>query len=256
MKRKVKELLDSLVKEISTWNNVDTITVAETVEEDLLSPYFFLSIDIYYKKDVPSAAIRQKSFEGADLFESSHFGSKDRFLLKDIPVRLEYKSIERIEALLGTTDGLHIGNRETGTYLFYRILKNQSLFHRSPWLSKVQEQIKELPDEFWSPLKKAYWSNLEHKLGDLGASVMEDDDFFYQQSLSGYIKTLCGLVFVMNNEFEPSGRRMQGQVLKLNRLPENFKGRFSSLIQEDSEYTPERKMEVAQLIARSLLPLL
>jgi len=256
MKRKVKELLDSLVKEISTWNYVDTITVAETAEEDLLSPYFFLSIDIYYKKEIPSAQVRQQSFKGADLFESSYFGSKDRFLLNDIPIRLEYKSIERIEALLGATEGAHLGNRESGTYLFYRILNNQSLFHRSPWLSKIQEQINNLPKEFWEPIKQAYWSHLEHKLGDLGASVMEEDDLYYLQSLSGFTKILCGLLFVMNKKFEPSGRRMKEQVLHLDRLPENFKGRFTSLIMEDSEYTPERKMEVAQLIARSLIPLL
>lgn len=253
MKRKVKQLLDNLVEEISRWETVDTITVAETAEEDILSPYFFLSIDIFYRRSIPSPEERRRSFNDPSLFESSYFGSKDRFLLHDIPVRLEYKSIERIEDLLHRKEGVHFGSRESGTYLFYRLLNNRVLFHRSPWLNKVLTQVKALPDEFWIPLKEAYWSNLEHQLGDLGAAVVAEDEFFFVRSLSGYLNTLCSLLFVLNKAFEPSGRRMQEQLQKLSWLPENFRGRFASLITEDSEFTPERKLEVAQLLARSLI---
>ena len=255
MKRKVKELLEDLVSRISHWETVDTITVAETAEEDLLSPYFFLSIDIFYRKNIPSPEERMNSFQEALVFESSYFGSKDRFLLDNIPVRLEYKNIERIETLLQRKEGVHFGNRESGTYIFYRVKNNQLLYQRSPWLSKVQNQIKELPNEFWIPLKEAYWSNLEHQLADLGTAVLAEDDYFFQQSLTGYLTSLCSLLFTLNREFEPSGRRIQHQLLKLDQLPENFRGRFASLIHEDLEFTPERKMEVAKLIARSLVPL-
>ena len=253
MKRKVKKLLDNLVEDINRWEMVDTITVAEMAEEDILSPYLFLSLDIFYHRNIPSPEDRRKSFEGAALFESSYFGSKDRFLLQEIPVRLEYKKITRIEALIRHKNGESFVSRESGTLLFYRLLNNRVLFHRSPWINKVRPQAKDLPESFWMSLQDAYWSDLEHQLGDLGAAVVAEDEFFYLRSLGNYLNTLCSLLFVLNRQFEPAGRRMQEQLEKLNRLPEAFRGRFASLITEDSEFTPARKLEVAKLITRSLI---
>lgn len=254
MKRKVKGLLDNLVEEISRWETVDTITVAETVDEELLSPYLSLSLDIFYRRTIPEPEKRQKNFEEAALFESSYFGSQDRFLLQEIPVRLEYKGIDRIEALIRRGKGKSFVSRESGSHLFYRLLNNDILFHRSPWIDKVRHQVGDLPEEFWISLKEAYWSSLEHQLGDLGAAVVAEDEFFCFRSLGSYLNTLCSLLFVLNKRFEPSGRWMQQELEKLDRLPENFRGRFASLIGEDPDFTSERKLEVAQLIARSLTP--
>ena len=255
MKRKVQQLLEDLVKEISRWNTVDTITVAEPADDDLLSPYFFLSVDVFYRNSIPTPEERLHSFESATLFESSNFGTKDRFFIQGIPIRLEYKNMDRIEALLKGTESGGFVSREAGTYLYYRLIHNKKLFHRSPWLNKMMEMVTDLPGSFWIPLKKASWSNLEHQLSDLGTSVMAEDEYFFLQSLASYTRTLCSLLFILNREFEPAGRRMQEQVGNLPLLPENFKGRFASLVREDSEYTPERKLEVAKLIARSLITL-
>lgn len=255
MKRIVKEIVDNLVGELSSWEEVDVLTMAKIPDEDLLSPYFFISIDVYYRRTIRGAQERESSFEDAVLFESSYFGAKDRFLIGDVPVIIEYKRIERMEALLHRTKRVHFGSRDSGTHLFYRIVENEVLFSRSDWLDSIRERLNSLPDEFWSSLRKTFWSGLENQLGDLGAAVIEGDRFFFLRSLSGYLNTLCSLLFIINRKFDPSGRRIQQDLQKLSTLPEGFGGSFDVLISEDEELSPQRKMEVAKLVTRSLIPL-
>ncbi|MBI9104348.1 MAG: DUF4037 domain-containing protein [Spirochaetales bacterium] len=253
MKKKVEKISQQIVDIISQWSAVKTITIAEAADEELISPYFFMSIDVYYKGNLLSAKKRRACFGDTATFESSNYGNKDRFLYEDLPIRLEYKNMDRIDTIIDSNNDVQYIVRETGTYLFYRIKNNRVLFQKSGWLNEVRENITNLPDSYWDPMIKTCASSLEHQLGDLSAAVMEDDALFYLRSLAGWINTLCSIIFLMNHEFEPSGRRMLNQLFALRNLPENFKGRFDCLIREDSEFGPERKQEIAKLLTSQII---
>ncbi len=256
MRQKVEKISQKLVDILSQWSVVKTITLAEAAEEEMNSPYFFLSIDVFYKGTLPSLEKRRASFSDTATFESSDSGNKDRFLYEGTPVRLEYKNMDRIELLFNGKKGTPYVIRESGTYLFYRIKNNRVLFQKSGWLNDIRSQISELAPDYWKPLIQTCAASLEHQMADLAASVIAEDDFFYLRSLSGFVNTLCSLMFLFNREFEPSGRRVIAQLYGLKDLTENFRGRFECLIKEDSEFGPERKKEIAQLITSQVLAMI
>lgn len=255
MKRKVERLSTEIVKRFEAVESIEAITLHESAESDITDPYFFLSLDVYYNGALPSAAERAGFFEDAGGFETSSYSRKDRFFLEDLPIRIEYKHTSRVEHLMQNMQDNLWAFRYTGTYMFYRLEAGKVLYSRGDWLEKVRNQLGSLPDSFWLALREAFFSAAEHYLTDIKSAVARGDDLFYLLSLSGFIKSLCSMLFSINRRFEPSGRKLFDQTLKLSVLPENFKGRFYSILREDPEYPPERKQEIADLLTRSVINL-
>jgi hypothetical protein len=112
-----------------------------------------------------------------------------------------------------------------------------------------------LGDEFWQTMRNAYESKMEHYLSDLGAALMQEDDFFYLISSVGFIKYACLTLFCINRFFEPSHRAYYKRVLELKELPESFKVYFESFLRADPELTRERRFSLAQLMARGIIAL-
>ncbi len=254
MKNKVRRISTDLADRLSKWEQVDAITILESEEADLISPYFFISLDVYYKGEIPDIEIRQTVFSDAGAFESSSYGKKDRFFIEDIPVRIEFKNLDRINTILEMKPGDVGAFRASGTYMFYRLLNGKVLVQKNLWLDQIKQKLQQLPDEFWNMLGSTSAATMEHYLIDLQSAVMEQDEYFYLIALGGFMKTLCSLVFTINHAFEPSRRNIAGKLKKLNTLPEHFMGRFESLISRDDEMTPERKADVAELLAKTVIP--
>ena len=254
MKHKVQRISTDLADRLSKWEQVDAITILESAEEDLMSPYFFISLDVYYKGDIPDKNTRQAVFSDAGAFETSSYGTKDRFFIEDIPARIEFKNLDRINTILELDPDNFGAFRASGTYMFYRILSGKVLIQKNLWLDHIKQKLLKLPESFWNLLATAAMATMEHYLIDLQSAAMEQDDYFFMISLSGFLKTFCGLSFTINHEFEPSRRNIYERIKKLNTLPEHFMGRFESLIQNDEEMSNERKADIAGLLAKSILP--
>lgn len=254
MKHKVQRISTDLADRLSKWEQVDAITILESAEEEYISPYFFISLDVYYKGEIPDKDTRQALFSDAGAFESSTYGKKDRFFIEDLPVRIEFKNIDRINTITELRTDEFGAFRASGTYMFFRLITGKVLIQKNLWLDHIKKKLNQLPEEFWGMLANASLATMEHYLIDLQSASMENDDYFYMISLSGFLKTLCSLAFTINHEFEPSRRNIIEKLKILNILPEHFMGRFQSLIQLDDEMTNERKADVAALLAKSIIP--
>jgi hypothetical protein len=257
MKYKTKLLVDRFASVISEWPGVECMSLNEAALPDTLDPYFALILDIYYRDPLPKAEERQKLY-GADIaaFESS--GNKDRFIIGDIPVRLEYKAVSMIEELVAIAD-TRLDSlwfiKDSGTYSFYRLSKAEVIFSFFYWIMAIRRRLENLGDEFWGIMRDAHASKMEHFLSDLGAALMQGDDFFYLISAAGFIKSACLTLFCVNRCFEPSHRAYYNQVLELKELPESFRAYFESFLRPDPELTMERKFSLAQHIARGVVAL-
>ncbi len=256
MKRKVERLSKDIVDRLQSIESIEAITLHESAESDIHDPYFFLSLDVYYRGALPSPGQRASFFEDAGGFETSSYSQKDRFFLEDLPIRIEYKHTSRVEHLLQNVEDNLWAFRQTGTYMFYRLQAGKVLYTRGDWLDKTRKQLEKLSDQFWLALRESFFSAAEHYLTDIKSAVVRKDDLFYLLSLSGFIKSFCSMLFTVNHRFEPSGRRLFQQTLELPILPENFKGRFYSILREDPEFPPERKQEIAELMTRSVINLI
>ena len=264
MKYKTKLLVDRFASIISKWPGIECVSLNEAALPDTLDPYFALIMDIYYMNEIPSAHERQLLY-GDDIaaFETTEKnnktqGYKDRFLIGDIPIRLEYKPIKMAEDLVNIADkkldSLWL-IKDSGTYGFYRLAYGEIIFSRNDWIVEIRKKLSSLGREFWNIMRSAHESKMEHFLVDLASALFQGDDFFYLISSAGFIKNACLALFCINNRFEPSHRAYNKQVLELKELPDSFRGYFENFIGNDPSMTMERKYSLAQLIARGIVSL-
>jgi hypothetical protein len=259
MKYKTKVLTERLVGIVSQWPGVECVSLNEAALPDTLDPYFALILDVFYTGPIPGAAERKVLYgKEAAAFEESGSGAKDRFLAGDLPVRIEYKSTEQIEDMVSFTDTRRESLwylKDLGTYGFYRLIQGEILFSRGDWIGGIQERLRHPSPEFWSRMREANQSKMEHFLGDLGAALFQGDDFYYLISASGFIKNACLTLFCVNNRFEPSHRAYYRQIIDLPVLPESFPAQLEIFLREGADITKERKYSLAQIIARGIVAL-
>jgi hypothetical protein len=249
--RKIQEVLDKTVQVLAEWDAVDTLAVLP-YEDDIYDPYFFISLDVYFTGELPDAAQRAAGLSFAGGYESAGLNRKDRFLVGDIPVRLEFKDMSRFDAIIANSLDGDVFLRDTGTYMFYRLMESDILFNRSDWMNENRKRLRGLSDDFWAAARKSAESRMEHYLGDLSAAVIRDDDLFFMVSASGFVKSVCGAMFAINQRFEPAPRQMLEMSSSLPVKPDVFQGLLESFIRH-SDTSLNRKREVAELLAKKII---
>jgi hypothetical protein len=259
MKYKTKLLAGRFAGTLSQWPGVECVSLNEAALSDTLDPYFALILDVFYSAPIPGAEERH-SLYGGDVaaFETSSQNIKDRFLIGDLPVRLEYKSTEKIEELVSIAD-TRLDQlwliKDSGTYGFYRLARGEILFSRTQWIDRIRERLQGAGARFWSEMRSFHQSKMEHFLSDLGAAGQQDDSFHYLIASAGFIKTACLTLFCLNRRFEPSHRAYYRQVLELPALPESFRAQLETFLRVDPDMDMERRFGLAKLIARGIVGL-
>lgn len=254
-------MAQSLTEAISAWDSVECVTLGEHSESDVLDPYFALVIDAYLREVPPGPEERQAAFAAAvgqpGAFESSASRSKDRFFIDGLPVRVEYKNAAMIDDVIARCKGPDSQIvwifKNSGTYMFYRLINSRILYRKSDWIVEVRKDLADLSPSFWSGLREAISSKMEHYLADLGAASYSDDGYFYNVSLAGFVRYAAAALFTENRRFEPSHRYVAAQLRTLKDIPDDFFGRWETLLRTDLEISKAQKYEVAELIARSVL---
>jgi hypothetical protein len=254
---KTRQLAGRLSGVISGWPGVECVSLNEAALPDTLDPYFALILDVYYTDGIPDAEERNREF-GKDAASFETTNAKDRFLLEELPVRIEYKPVKMIDDMVSVADK-RLKNfwqiKNSGTYTFYRLANGEVLFSRSGWIEGLRKRLASLKSGFWALMRNSCESKMEHFLSDLGAAVYQKDAFFFIISSSGFIKKACLSLFCVNKRFEPSHRAYYKQVLELKNLPESFSALLDNFLAQDADAAMERKLAIAQLILRSIVSL-
>lgn len=259
MKYKTKILTDRFAGTLSQWPGVECVSLNEAALPDPLDPYFALILDVFYSGPIPGVEERCRLY-GDDVaaFENSGRNMKDRFLIGDLPVRLEYKSTEKIEELVSIADTrleLLWLIKDSGTYGFYRLIQGDILFSRTDWIAGIRNRLLNVGDVFWSEMSLAHQSKMDHFLADLGAACQQGDAFHYLIASAGFIKTACLTLFCINRRFEPSHRAYYKQVLGLPVLPGSFRAQLETFLRNEPDTTMERRFALAKLMARGIVGL-
>jgi len=257
MKYKTKVLVERFAGILSAWPGVECVALNEAALPDILDPYFALILDVFFSSPIPGAGQRCEMF-GSDVaaFESS--GEKDRFLLGDVPVRLEYKSTAKVEELVSIADeqpGSLWLIKHSGTYGFYRLASGDTVLSRSGWIDGIRKRLERLPDAFWDEMRSSAQSKMEHFLSDLGAASFQGDEFHYLVASAGFIKTACLALFCANRRFEPSHRAYYRQALELPILPERFPAQLENFFSAGPGSSMDRRFSLAKLMARGIVGL-
>jgi len=259
MKYKTKVLVDRFSEIISAWPGVECITLNEAALPDTLDPYFALILDVFCSGELPCAEERCRLY-GPDVaaFESSGRNEKDRFLIGDIPVHLEYKNIKKIEEVVSIADTKNESLwliKDSGTYAFYRLENGDIIFSRSDWIHGIRKRLRQLPDQFWSEMRNVIQSKMEHFLADLGAASFQNDHFHYLIASAGFIKAACLTLFCINRRFEPSHRAYMKQVCELPVLPDAFLAEFETFLGNNPGAALESRFYLARFMATKIIAL-
>jgi hypothetical protein len=244
--------LELVLKGLDRWDNIDGVNLAPFISKDPLHPYFFISLDIFYSDDLPSANKRKKLFAFPGAFESSLTNVKDRFFIQGVPIRLEYKSSRRIEEVTDFPGSKSWVFRENGSYGLYRIKYGDVLKSKDNWLETVKAKLDVIPDHFWTQQKQIAYHGMEHSLSDLMGAASMDDEFTFTTSKASCLNAIVMALYGINKKLQPSPKQIGPAVLKLSILPEHFKGRYMTLIGED-ETSRSRVAEVAHHLVESIL---
>jgi hypothetical protein len=255
MQRKVGKIAGELAQALAAWPGVEAVMLGEAAEARLLDPYFTISVDVYYAGELPPAAERRRAFGNPTAFDSMAPLGEDRFLREDLPVKIRYLETSSYALMLQRIEDRQWVFHDAGTYPFYRMMNGQLLNERSSWVEQVRTRLVALPEHFWQVVMDSTRLAVAYHLNDLRAAVFRADRLFTAFSLSQFLGSLCSFLFAANRTFEPSARLLGEKVRALPRLPDGFAGRFESLLRDDPELPPERKCEIAELLAKSILPM-
>jgi hypothetical protein len=255
VQRKVGRVSEQLNQIISAWSGIEAIVLGEAAEAGILDPYFTISLDVYHNSGLPQPAERKVLFGDPTAFDTVPGFTEDRFLLEELPVKIRYQSTERVDFMLQRIAGKEWIFHDTSTYLFYRLLHGQVLHQKTPWLDRTRDKLADVADHFWQMVKDGARIAAAYHLNDLRAAVYRGDRLFYAFSQSHLLRSLCSFLFALNRTFEPSDRLIAERVVELSVLPDGFGGRFESMLRDNPELSPERKLEVAELLVKSILPM-
>jgi hypothetical protein len=255
MKYKTKLLVERYTELLSLWNGVECITLNEAAMPDTLDPYFALILDVFYSAPIPPAEERCNLYgEDVAAFESSGQNEKDRFLIGDIPVRLEYKKTAKIDEIVNIACKNYESLwfiKDSGTYGFYRLANCEIIFSRSNWIHDIRKRLEKIDDFFWQEMRSAVQSKMEHFLSDLGAACFQGDKFHYLIASAGFIKNACLTLFCVNKRFEPSHRAYFKQVCELPVLPESFCAEFQTFLESAADL--DSRFSLAKVIAQKIV---
>jgi len=259
MKYITKKLVERFTEILSSWKGVECITLNEAAMSDTLDPYFALILDVFYNASIPKAEDRCR-FYGEDVaaFESAGINEKDRFLIGDVPVRLEFKKTKKIDELVNIVCSKHDSLwliKDSGTYGFYRLANCEIVFSRSKWIHDIRKKLGNIGDQFWAEMRNSVQLKMEHFLSDLGAACIQNDKFHYLIASAGFIKNACLTLFCINKRFEPSHRAYFTQVCDLPILPESFCAEFQTFLDNNASSDLDSRFYLAKLIAQKIIAL-
>lgn len=254
MKQKARAAVDRLRAALEGWQEITAVGL-HAYGDDLYDPYFSLSFDVYTKTDVREPAAREVAFGDVGAFESSILTHKDRFLLNEIPVRLEYKLTGRFDGLVSAALNGECRLRDASTYAFRRVVDAEMVLSRGEWFATMRSSLARLPDRFWIELRFAQEATAEHLYADVSAAAMRSDAFYYTMASGRFLVGLCALLFTINRRFEPSPRRFRGEVLDLPILPDSFPANLENYVRQESSLSMAQRAELAELMVTSVLSL-
>ncbi len=254
MTRRIRDKAERVVAVLDSWDEVVAVGLTAT-GEDLYDPYLTMSFDVYIGAEVRGVSDREGAFGDIGAFESSLLTRKDRFLMDELPVRLEYKRTERFDELIAAALRGECTLRDAGTYAFRRVVDAEVLLSRSGWLESMRGSLKDLPDRFWAQLRSAQQATVEHLFADLSAAAMREDDFYFVASSGSFLTQLCALLFTVNRAFEPSPRTLQSEALRLDEIPDSFPANLESFVRQDQGLSMSQRQELAELMVTSVFSL-
>ncbi len=256
MKGRVLQIATEIAETTSAWPEVEAVTLGPAANIEVFDPYFVIDVDVYQRSPERTGEQRRLNLGIPQSFATLRHRNADTYLVGDLPVRIQYTDVSRIDLTVRRAgEGVWVYHRESGTNPFYRIQRSKVLFERSDWYSRSAGALEDLPDGFWNHVKDEARPWVEGSLQDLSAAAYRNDDVFFVVAASRFVRSLCAFLFAANRRFEPEGRMIHQELTGLASLPSEFVARFEGFVRQSPPLSRDKRREIAELLARSILSL-
>jgi hypothetical protein len=253
LKIKVQEIANECAQKMASLKNCRAVVLGETNGFEVYDPGFTIDLDVFHHGKLPPVSERKKVLGDPKIFESPPVYPVDRFLVDDLPVIVNYKRIDKINDIFKRIAKHEWVFRKATTNILYRLKEGNILYNKDGWILSVRKRFGKIPADFWSNILISANFLIEYYYRELSVAAAKNDGLLYLISLSNLIHSICGYIFAINKEFEPGPRILHERLLNLKILPDEFTSRFDIIIDPSSEYSLEKKSEVARLLVSSLL---
>lgn len=245
MRQKILELARGLESSIQTFGTIEGVLVLDS-DLDQYDPYFVILIDVYVRGPLAGPAKRQEVFSKAGAFEGNE--RKDRFMMSDLPIHIEYKDAERFDAI---TDG-HMEAFIEQSYALRRLMTGMVLSDTKGYIQGLRNTLQEIPPGFWEKMSRRFCSKLEHYLEDMLAASGRNDKLHFILAKAGLLESAVAALCALNHAFVPSHRQMGEMLHGIPRVPDGFIPKFDTLVSWDAE-PMNRQAELASLLVKKIL---
>ena len=252
MTHTVQEVCDRISRILTSLEGVQTVTLHLRAEHPD-QPYFAIAYDAYCAGRIPSRASRRAAFEFSGAFESARGREKDRMFVDELPIRIEYRSVELLESLVSSAESGYAEDPEE-SYALFRLESGEIVGGTdNTRIETLRSRSAALPAAYWQSLQAALRYKLEHVLSDLMAAAAEGDDVFAFSAQAGFVEYVIRLVFADNRLHYPGLRHGMARSLELENLPDHFESIMTYLVDMEGERTLARRAEYAATLARQLI---
>jgi len=253
LNRKVQEIATECAQKLAALKNCRAVVLGETNGFGVYDPGFTIDLDVYHHGALVPVSARKEVLGNPKIFESPPVYPVDRFLVDDLPVIVNYKRIDKINDIFKRIARHSWVFRKATTNILYRLKEGNILYNKDGWILKIRKRINKIPANFWTNILTSASFLIEYHYRELSVAALKNDGLLYLLSISNVIHSICGYIFALNKEFEPGTGFLNDRLLNLKILPDEFKSRFDILIDPSSEYSLEKKTEVARLLVSSLI---
>lgn len=250
-------LVDSIATRVlpvlSAWDVVDSVVVLPE-GADRYDPGFLVTFDVYHHGRAPEPAERELAFTEREIaeFDSSEDGTIDRARNDDVPIRIQYVSIQEFDDYLQHAVSPQRGPLIGGTYRLYRLLHGRILLNRGAWLDTARRSAGNLSSEFFSDRSRQLVARAQRSYEDFAGAVWSGDAMWYQLALGTLLSDISGALFALNERLTPARRAAFRILTELEHLPNEFETRIQYVLGVPEDLGPKKRLEIVGLILRDL----
>jgi hypothetical protein len=245
MRQKLLSIVNKILESVPHIGDFLGLIVMENTRE-LYDPYFIVSIDVYLRGRPVPVQVRQALFEYGGAFEATEH--KDRFLIDEMPVRIEYRDIDHYEGLKSADYCAFVQD----SFALRRLVSGTIMQDSQGILESLRAKALELPATYWNEATNLVEQRLDHALEDMKSASVNNDELLFSISKARVLEQFVALLCSLNRRFLPSPRDYANEILELNKRPDDFLGRIRTLLSWSAEPI-SRQTELAELIVEELL---
>ncbi len=252
------EFLDKIVREFSSIEGVEGITLAGSTVFDTADENSDLDIDVYISKDIDITKRREIAVKFAEYMEigNNFWGPGDEWKLKGSQVIIDiiYLDINWINEYLEKLLVKHEVSVGYTTCFWHNVIASEILFDRNDVLKNLQQKYnisypKELKQNIIDKNYPILRKNISSYYYQIEKAILRDDKISINHRVAGLLASYTDIIFAINEIRNPGEKKlMRIMNNKCKKLPEQMEENINNILNYSATLDKQILIEINQLV--------